>query len=60
MLMSWFEGKKTEFKSHCKQTQQELAEKYGEKIFMLQSIARTAVRDVDPQVLGFDPDDCFR
>ena len=29
---------------------QELAEKYGEKIFMLQSIARTAVRDVDPQV----------
>jgi hypothetical protein len=30
---------------------QELAEKYGEKIFMLQSIARTAVRDVDPQVV---------
>lgn len=29
---------------------QELAEKYGEQIFMLQSIARTAVRDVDPQV----------
>mmetsp|Transcript_25238 Transcript_25238/g.51358 ORF Transcript_25238/g.51358 Transcript_25238/m.51358 type:complete len:113 (+) Transcript_25238:70-408(+) len=28
---------------------QELAEKYGEQIFMLQSIARTAVRDVDPQ-----------
>ncbi|EKX46160.1 hypothetical protein GUITHDRAFT_86893, partial [Guillardia theta CCMP2712] len=28
---------------------QELAEKYGEQIFVLQSIARTAVRDVDPQ-----------
>merc|ERR1712205_99808 len=29
---------------------QEMAEKYGEQIFMLQqSIARTAVRDVDPQ-----------
>ena len=30
---------------------QELAEKYGEQIFVLQSIARTAVRDVDPQAV---------
>merc|ERR1712216_846918 len=28
---------------------QEMAEKYGEQIFMLQQIARTAVRDVDPR-----------
>ncbi len=34
--------------------EQELAEKYGEKIFMLQSIARTAVRDVDPQVVKIE------
>jgi hypothetical protein len=29
---------------------QELAEKYGEQVWLLQNIARTAVRDVDPQV----------
>uniref|UniRef100_A0A7S0Z536 Roadblock/LAMTOR2 domain-containing protein n=2 Tax=Hemiselmis TaxID=77924 RepID=A0A7S0Z536_9CRYP len=28
---------------------QELAEKYGEQVWLLQNIARTAVRDVDPQ-----------
>jgi hypothetical protein len=34
---------------------QELAEKYGEQVWLLQNIARTAVRDVDPQVCFLMP-----
>jgi len=38
-------------KSRCRYTlPQDVAEKYGASLFMLQGLARTCVRDIDPQV----------